>query len=297
MSDPMRLGDPDSKSPASLQKLIEAGRSDVPDRERLQSLGARLGFGADSLPAGAGAAKGAVGLAGGTAKIGVALLVVVGAGIGALATGHLAKAPPVVVTEASAVSHAERSPPQPRLADEPSSAPWIDPGPASPGEGTSLPAVVQAPRPSSTSARTSPSANVIASAASTATASKESTGANGLAAGSADPAVDPGTAEAPTSPAEAPSRDTEFSLLEQAQRALHADPRRALELADRDEREFPSGALAQERAVIAIEALVQLGRTDEARAHAQTFFQVFPGSAHGPRVAALLGLDAGFHNP
>jgi hypothetical protein len=51
--------------------------------------------------------------------------------------------------------------------------------------------------------------------------------------------------------------DTEFSLLEQAQGAMRGDPQRALELTDRDARLFPSGALVQEREVIAIDALVR----------------------------------------
>jgi len=289
MSDPTRLGDPDSKSPPSLQRLIDAGRSDVPDRDRLRNLGARLGFGADGLPAGAGAAKGAAGLAGGAAKITAAVLGGIGVGVGALATGHLAKAPPALVT-ASDVSHAERSPLQPGLDPETTVA-------APPNEDPSSPPAVQARLPSSTSgARSHPVATTLAEST-VATPAKAGPVATTPAMGSLDPAVISGGAGSLRSPADSPPKDTEFSLLEQAQRALGGDPRRALDLADRDERQFPVGALAQEREVIAIEALAELGRADEARARARSFFQAFPGSVHGPRIAAMTGFDAGLHNP
>jgi hypothetical protein len=106
-----------------------------------------------------------------------------------------------------------------------------------------------------------------------------------------------GGAAAPAGPPDYPSNDTEFSLLEQAQRALRDDPRRALDLADHDAQRYPTGTLAQEREVIAIEALAQLGRRDEARARAARFFRAFPGSAHAPRIASLLDFEAGVHNP
>ncbi len=90
-----------------------------------------------------------------------------------------------------------------------------------------------------------------------------------------------------------PANDTEVSLLEEAERTSRSDPQRALDLTERDATRFPSGALVQEREVIAIAALAQLGRMDDARTRANQFFRAFPGSAHGPRVAALLGIDAG----
>jgi hypothetical protein len=78
---------------------------------------------------------------------------------------------------------------------------------------------------------------------------------------------------------------------------LRSDPRRALDLADRDAQTYPAGALAQEREVIAIEALVRLARGTEARVRAARFFQAFPGSAHGPRVRSMLDFDSDVHNP
>jgi hypothetical protein len=51
---------------------------------------------------------------------------------------------------------------------------------------------------------------------------------------------------------------------------------------------YPNGALAQEREVIAIEALVKLGRRDEAAKRATGFHKSFPQSSHGERVDRLI---------
>jgi hypothetical protein len=49
-------------------------------------------------------------------------------------------------------------------------------------------------------------------------------------------------------------------------------------------RRFPSGALAQEREVIAIEALNRIGDGDGARKRAKEFETSYPGSAHRRKV-------------
>ncbi len=51
---------------------------------------------------------------------------------------------------------------------------------------------------------------------------------------------------------------------------------------------YPSGMMVQEREVIAIEALMNLGRVAEARARATTFRQQWPTSAHITKVDALV---------
>lgn len=72
----------------------------------------------------------------------------------------------------------------------------------------------------------------------------------------------------------------EDALLEQARRALGSDPRRALSLTREHETTYPGGVLAQEREVIAIEALRRLGRADEAARRLERFERLFPQSAH-----------------
>jgi hypothetical protein len=72
------------------------------------------------------------------------------------------------------------------------------------------------------------------------------------------------------------------------QTALATDPARALALATEHEQRFPRGALGQEREVIAVGALVALGRAPEARARAARFVERFPGSAYRQRIEALV---------
>jgi hypothetical protein len=88
-------------------------------------------------------------------------------------------------------------------------------------------------------------------------------------------------------------------LLQDAQDALRSDPARALALANQHAQRAPRGALAQEREVIAIEALVKLGRRGEARQRAARFEAAYPNSAQNRRVHLLVGeeIDAGAHKP
>ncbi len=280
MSAPPRLGDPRSKSPDALKRLILAGRSELPEGKRLRSMGHRLGFPAGARLASGTTIKGAAGsgLLGSAGKIGVAVVLTLCAGAGALATHNVAKRRRTVVAAAPASE----------------SAPALESAPA--------PALAPALASESAPALASESAPALASESAPALASESAPAPAPALASESAPALAPAPArEARIIASVVASRsETEFSLLEQAQRALRTEPQRALDLADRDAAESPLGALAQEREVIAIEALEKLGRGRDARARARRFFRTFPGSAHGPRIAALLdfdGFDAGVHNP
>lgn len=76
----------------------------------------------------------------------------------------------------------------------------------------------------------------------------------------------------------------EVALLDSARSALATDPRRALALTQEHMRRFPHGALAQEREVIAIEALSRTGQMDAARSRGIEFARHYPGSAHLPKI-------------
>ena len=93
-------------------------------------------------------------------------------------------------------------------------------------------------------------------------------------------------AAAPTLPAKpaASAQPTEAELLEQARSALKSDPARALSRANAHAARFPGGALVQEREVIAIKALRQLGRNTEADKRAEAFAKAFPGSAFARKL-------------
>jgi hypothetical protein len=92
------------------------------------------------------------------------------------------------------------------------------------------------------------------------------------------------------SPAATPPamNETEVSLLTRAQEVLDRDPADALHLIAQHEARFGDGLLVQEREVIAIEALVRLGRMNEATIRVTRFHARFPYSAHGRRIDVLL---------
>ena len=73
------------------------------------------------------------------------------------------------------------------------------------------------------------------------------------------------------------------------------DPSLTLDRALREER--ASDRLDEQRDVAIIEALVRLGRTDEARERAARFLRIFPGSSRRREVAELVGFDPGKQNP
>jgi hypothetical protein len=76
----------------------------------------------------------------------------------------------------------------------------------------------------------------------------------------------------------------ELALLEQAQLAIDRDPARALALAERHRARFARGQFAQEREMLAIDALLRLKRVPEARRRAAAFERANPNSSHLPRL-------------
>jgi len=95
------------------------------------------------------------------------------------------------------------------------------------------------------------------------------------------------TPEEAAPPEPASAREPEVDFLRRAQAALAASPSEALKMASDHPSVYPRGVLAQEREVIAIDALVRLGRRREAALRAEAFRSSFPRSAHLSRVAAL----------
>jgi hypothetical protein len=85
-----------------------------------------------------------------------------------------------------------------------------------------------------------------------------------------------------------PDPEGELALLQRAQAALDADPGTTLALAGEHLRAYPDGVFAQERELLAIEALLKLRRRAPAVERARAFVQRFPSSPHGRRVRALL---------
>jgi len=76
----------------------------------------------------------------------------------------------------------------------------------------------------------------------------------------------------------------EYALLRSARQAIATNPSLALSLTNEHIRRFPKGMLGQEREAIAIEALVRLGRRQEARARAEQFVRAHPDSPYAQRI-------------
>lgn len=81
----------------------------------------------------------------------------------------------------------------------------------------------------------------------------------------------------------------EGTILLRARRSLAAhDARGALEATEEHASTFPRGELSPEREAIAIDALLALGRSDEARARAERFASRWPSSVYAARVRRAL---------
>ncbi|HEX8790219.1 MAG TPA: hypothetical protein VF765_04655 [Polyangiaceae bacterium] len=110
----------------------------------------------------------------------------------------------------------------------------------------------------------------------------------------APPPADSGSSAARASSSARPSQSApastlsaERALLDQARAALTSgDGAKALSIAEEHRRRFPSAQLDEEREAIAIQALVAIGRYDEARARAARFRESAPNSLFLPAIEA-----------
>lgn len=108
------------------------------------------------------------------------------------------------------------------------------------------------------------------------------------AAADASEAAPPEGHPAPQHRAATAAKPSEASLLDRARRALKSDPRKALALTRQHKKLYPAGALAQEREVIAIEALSLLNQKGSAQQRANEFSEKYPESAHQKKVDTSL---------
>lgn len=102
--------------------------------------------------------------------------------------------------------------------------------------------------------------------------------------------------DAPPAGAAPPAEDAdallrEAELLEQARAGVARDPAGSLRSLDDHRDGFPDGQLTAEREILAIDALVRLGRADEARARARSFLARFPSSPYAERARRIAGTN------
>jgi hypothetical protein len=278
MSDPIRLSDPRSNSSVALRNLIRAGQKELPDERQLgalalhlgPALGVKLSAPTTAATSALGGAKAGVGWVA-VAKFGAAGVVALGLGSAAYVQQYRLTTPRMESSREKSVAIAPAAiRTVPTAGDVPTSPPRLVPAAGAP------PATSVTPEREPTRELSAPRAAAIDSP---------------LA-----PATEAPMGEPIPSPAELPSAaqisnpppESELALLQRAGDRLRADPAGALHLAEQHAERFPSGALAQEREVIAIEALVGLHRDSEARDRAQHFVHDFPGSAHRLYIQSLV---------
>ena len=265
LHDPPRLLDPGSDAPAWLRSSLDAGARDVADPARLARIAARLPSGLiAAAPAVPSVLPGAVAGAGlGIALLGAGLgLALLGAGVGTgwVASPRSAAPPP----SARPVTMGETPiPPAPSAIVMPAVPEPLRLGP------TETPAPRPRPPPSSGRPESLP------------------TGTAGPAASLRPEPVAPSAAPEPASP-EPPAAESERAILQRAQDALRGSPAQALSLTDLHLARYPGGMFAQEREVLAISALLGMGRAADARARARRFVASFPASAHRRRLEVLI---------
>jgi hypothetical protein len=107
-------------------------------------------------------------------------------------------------------------------------------------------------------------------------------------------ALEPPAVPHAPAPAPAPALPSVSEGLEETQALAHAfralqagDAATAVAMAQEHERQFPESAVLEEREAILIEALVKLGRRDEARHRLEALKVRFPRSAYSWRLEAL----------
>lgn len=91
----------------------------------------------------------------------------------------------------------------------------------------------------------------------------------------------------PAEPTPAEPR-SEIALLREARAAVTSQPSRALALCGDHQRHYPNGVLGEEREVIAVKALLALGRVGDAQRRGRSFLRTHESSAHRARIEALL---------
>ncbi|XXX77393.1 hypothetical protein WMF30_01285 [Sorangium sp. So ce134] len=311
--DPPRLFDASSDTTDAVRGVLRAGRRELPGPSDLARLAARLPLGPLPPPGASppGASPPGASLPGASPPAG-APQVASPPPPPPLAPGHLtaAAAGPSVASSAllgallglgvvggvwwrdAATAPRDAAPSALASAAGPSAAapaptppPPAEPGPDGVGHAGSAAAAADRGAAHEPSSATAPHDELLPRASTAATRAGEAAiPSPGAPGGGAPPSARPPSAGA------AEVAETEVQLLHRAQDALATDAGSALALTVEHARRFPAGALGQEREIIAIRALLALGRAAEARARAAGLLERFPGSAYRGRLESL-GLE------
>ncbi len=266
------------------KKLLAAGRQQTPPRAVRRRALAAAAVAASTSATGGGAAAAVAALLGSAPVkwVGIAL-VVAAVGGGTAAVLH-EREDPGAQTEAL-----DAEAPRPALAQ---SAASLSDGaePADEAELAAPPAATDERAAETTPTTEPPSAETAAAPqghpASSHTATVERPKPNDLA----EPARAAEADEPPTADAQpGDSLHAELAIIDYARAELRAgQPAAALTLLDRYHVAFPQARFAPEAAAVRVEALLALGRRDEALALARTFLERYPKSPVARRMRSLL---------
>jgi hypothetical protein len=80
----------------------------------------------------------------------------------------------------------------------------------------------------------------------------------------------------------------ELALLDRARRVMATNPARALALSEEHRQSYRNGQFAEERELLAIEALVGLQQRETAERRARAFSRAHPNSVHAHRLELIL---------
>jgi len=274
------------------------------DRSRVRAaIAAQLGLGAGLVATSAGAGAGAVASAS-ASLVAVATKVLVAAAVvggltGAASVAYKWMRPAAVAGQVAAMPVANETPVVPALpasvarstaATAPSRLPQLV-EPETPRDVPPVP-VRRSPEvllpPSYAKASGLPTADGVQSAPSL-EASRAQVAVVPSAAATSDPTM-PAAPPSTALPLPPTTLEAETRLVGAGVTALHSgDAARALAFFDEHARQFPDGALAQERMVERIAALCALGRQDEAQSAAVVFLRLHGGSPLVERVRASCG--------
>ena len=234
-----------------LRSALRGARADVPDAARMETLSRSIAGAIGGGGGDGGGDTGGDGGGGGGAAVG---------GAGAIGVTKLALGGAAVVAAIGVALFAASGP-----------APTVD-----------------ANANANTDVSANANANASASASAAASANAETVvDVHALPAARVPPVVD--AARAAAAGSERATAPAEMTLLREAQDALGSAPAEALARCEEHAKTYPAGALAEEREVIAVDALIRLGRRSEAQARATRFRAAHPGSAYLRRLDTLLG--------
>jgi hypothetical protein len=307
-SDPKRLLDGGAQTDVALQKALRLVSQEAPSSAQVQAIADHVAHALTSA-AGAGGAGGLGSVAaksvllklGGVLLLGSAALLWMepwratsGPVGGAVESGRERPTVSTPAPRAPTMPVVQAAPPLPAAPGLPV-APPVPAAPALPVHATKqvVPAadVVAQPLLSARSAIEKRAPRAVSDTASGAEASAASSVKARRAAGHSSALAAQG--DAPSAPVRdaataSTAQESELELLAHAQRKLANNPSAALVLLHQHRERYAQGAFAEERDVLVLEALLQLGMMRELRGRARGFLDTYPSSAHRGRVRDLL---------